>query len=116
MSGTANMTEEVFDGGPLLRWERKLRLVKPGRQLNARRALLAVLIAWLPLAVLNAAQFLVFGDESAKSFFSDFAVNARFLMAVPALVVAEAECVPRLGRIVVHFAESGLVGPRLEVD
>jgi hypothetical protein len=68
-----------------------------------------VLIAWVPLAVWAGIRFLFSGDESAGSFFSDFAVNARFLVALPALILAEAECVPKLGRIVNHFAESGLV-------
>lgn len=106
---TANDNDELFDGGPLLRWERSLGIVRPGRQLAVRRTLLAVLIAWVPLAVLAAAQFLLFADESAKSFFSDIAVQVRFLMAVPALIFAEAECIPRLGRIVSHFGETGLV-------
>lgn len=114
MSGAANVNDRLFDGSPLLRLERSLGLVKPGRPLVLvpRRALLAVLIGWLPLAVLAAAQLLISSDESAKSFFSDFAVHARFLLAVPALIFAEAECIPRLGKIVNHFAETGLVvGP-----
>jgi hypothetical protein len=112
MDATTNVDDELFDGGPPLRLERSLGLVKPGRPQVARRALLAVLIAWLPLAVLSAAQFLISSDESTKSFLSDFAVHARFLVAVPALIFAEAECIPRLGRIVSHFAETGLVaGP-----
>lgn len=106
---TANVDDEIFDGGPLLRWERSLGLVKGDRPRAARRTLLAVLIAWLPLVILAAAQFLIWGDESAKWFFSDFAVNARFLIAVPALIYAEQECIPRLGRIVRHFDESGLI-------
>jgi hypothetical protein len=109
MSANANVNDELFGGGPLLRWERSLGLIKPGRQLAARRTLVAVLIGWVPLAVLAAAQFLFSGDESAKSFFSDIAVHARFLVAVPALIFAEAECIPLLGRIVNHFAETGLV-------
>ena len=109
MSGNVNVKDDLFFGGPLLRWERSLRLVKPGRPLVARRTLLAVLIGWLPLAVLTAVQLLISADESAKSFVSDFAVHARFLVAVPALILAEAECIPRLERIVNHFAEAGLV-------
>ena len=100
MSGTANVNDELFEGGPLLRLERSLGLVKPGRPLVAKRASLAVLIGWLPLFVLAAAQLLILSDESARSFFSDFAVHARFLVAVPALIFAEAECLPRLGKIV----------------
>ena len=105
MSDTANVNDGLFDGGPLLRWERSLFRGKPGRPL-VRRTLLAVLIGWLPLAVLAVAQQLLSGDESAKSFFFDFAIHARFLVALPALIFAEAECIPRLGRIVNHFAES----------
>lgn len=109
MSDEANANDELFSGGPLGRWERSFGLVKPGRPRAARRSLLAVLIAWLPLAVLAGVQFLMSGDESARSFFSDIAVHVRFLMAVPALIFAETECIPRLGRIVNHFAETGLV-------
>jgi len=96
---TANVNDELFDGGQLLHWERSLGLVKPGRQLPGRRTLLAVLIAWAPMVVLAAVQLLISADGSAKSFFSDIAVHARFLLAVPALIFAEAECIPRLGRI-----------------
>jgi hypothetical protein len=109
MGSTANINDDLFDGGPLARGERVLRLVKPGQPQAVKRALIAVLIGWLPLAVLAAVQLLFSADDSTKSFFSDFAVHARFLVAVPALIFAEAECIPRLGRIVNHFAESSLV-------
>ena len=106
---TAIPNNELFEGGPLLRLERSLRLVKHRRSLATKRTLVAVLIGWVPLAVLAAAQLLFSGDESAKSFFSDIAVHARFLVAVPALTFAESESIPLLGRIVNHFAETGLV-------
>ncbi len=106
---TANVNDEIFDGGPLQRWERSLRLTRRGRPRAARRALLAVLIGWVPLAVLAAVQLLIKGDESGKSFFSDIAVNARFLITLPALMYAEQECIPRMGRIAHHFKESGLI-------
>jgi hypothetical protein len=106
---TANVNDELFESAPLLRWERSLGLVKSGRPRAARRSFFAVLIGWVPLAVLAGVQFLIFADDSSKSFFSDIAVHARFLVAVPALIFAEAECIPRLGRIVNHFAETGLV-------
>ena len=108
----ANVNDELCDGGPLTRWERSLGILKSRRSAFIKRTLLAILIAWVPLAVLAAVQFLFWSDQFAKSFFSDFAVHARFLMAVPALIYAEAECLPRLGRIVAHFEATGLVaGP-----
>lgn len=109
MTSAADTNDELFDSGPLLRWERWLGLVKSGRPIAAKRSVIAVLIGWVPLAVLSAAQYLISGDELAKSFFSDIAVHVRFLLAVPALILAEAECIPRLGRIVDHFAETGLI-------
>jgi len=109
---STNVNDAVFDNGPLTRWERSLGLTESGKSLFVRRTLIAVLIGWVPLVVLAGVQFLFWSDESAKSFFSDFAVHVRFLVALPALIFAEAECLPRLGRVVSHFEETGLVvGP-----
>jgi hypothetical protein len=75
MTGTANSNDELFDSGPLLRWERWVGLVKSGRPVATKRTLIAVLIGWVPLAIVSAVQYLISGDESAKSFFSDIAVH-----------------------------------------
>lgn len=107
-----SVNDELFDGGPLTRWERSLGFLKSRRLTFFKRSLIAILIGWVPLVVLAAVQFLFWSDQSARSFFLDFAVHARFLMAVPALIFAEAECLPRLGKIVTHFEATGLVvGP-----
>lgn len=105
----ANVKDATFEGGPLLHWERSLGLSRPDRPRAGWRVLLAVLIGWVPLAVMAAVEFFIVGDQGAKSFFTDFAANARFLVAVPALIYAEQECIPRLSRIAHHFADSGLV-------
>lgn len=107
MNVTANVNDELFHNAPPLRIERALGLIKPGRPHVARRALLAALIAWAPLAIIAKVQLLTFTNE--RSFFSDFGVHARFLVALPVLILAEAECVPRLGKIANHFHEAGFV-------
>jgi hypothetical protein len=71
-----------------------------------------VLIAWAPLALLALVQEIAFGDERARSFFVDFAAQARFLIAVPLLIIAEAVCLPRLERVGRLFVENGVVAPR----
>ena len=109
MSRSVDIGEDVFEGGPLLRWERSLGFIKPVGAQVGRRILIAVAIGWLPLAVLAAVELLISSDASAKSFFYDFAVHARFLIAIPVLIFAESECVPRLGNIVKHFVETGLI-------
>ena len=109
MSGSANITDDLFEGSSLLRLERSLGFVNPVGPQVGRRILIAFMIGWLPLAVLAAVEYLISSDGSSKSFFYDFGVHSRFLVAIPALILAESECVPRLGKIVKHFAETGLI-------
>jgi hypothetical protein len=49
------------------------------------------------------------GHHVAMPFLRDFAVHARFILAVPLLIFAEATLGPHLGRASVHFIHSGLV-------
>src|SRR3954471_13363940 len=98
MSSGENVND-LFEAGLLLRLQRYLGLVKRTESEVTRRILLGILIGWFPLAVLSITQFLFLSGESLTSFFYDFSVYARFLVAVPALIFAETECVPRLGTI-----------------
>jgi len=45
-------------------------------------------------------------DQGSKSFFTDFAAYGRFLIAAPILVLAEGDCIPRMGRIARHFLDA----------
>jgi hypothetical protein len=100
---------QVFDGGPPLRLQRSLGLVKPEQPCILRRALFSATIAWVPLALATAAQTLFRGDGSVNWFFSDFSIHARYLIALPALIFAERDCIPQLEKIVRHFVDIGLV-------
>ena len=101
--------QHVFDGGPPLRLQRSLGLVKPEQPRLLRRALFAAIIAWAPLALATAVQTLLSGDASFNWFFSDFSIHTRYLIALPALIFAEWDCIPRLEKIVRHFVDIGLV-------
>jgi hypothetical protein len=90
--------QALFEGGPPSAVQNRLRLLKPGQRCIVRRILLVILVAWLPL--------LVTGGES---FSSDLGAHARYLIAVPLLMLAEAVCAPQLGAIARHFLESRLV-------
>lgn len=107
MSVTADVNNELFHNAPPLRIERALGLIKPGRPHVVKRALLAALIAWAPLAIVSIVELFTFQND--RSFFSDFGVHARFLVALPVLILAEADCTPRLGRIANHFYEGGFI-------
>lgn len=101
--------QHVFDGGPPLRLQRSLGLVKPEQPRLIRRALFTATLAWVPLALATAAQTLFRGDNSVNWFFSDFSIHTRYLVALPALIFAESDCIPRLEKIVRHFVDIGLV-------
>ena len=109
MSDAIYTDQHIFDGGPPMRLQRSLGLVKPEQPRVVRRALLAAGIAWLPLALVTLVQTLRSADGSANAFFGDFSVHARYLVALPALILAERDCIPQFERIVRHFLDVGLI-------
>jgi hypothetical protein len=90
---------------------RRLRLIKPEHRAQAfRRVLIAMAVAWLPLAVLCTAQAYASGHvELLHAFFTDMAVHARFLLAVPILILSEYITLPRLDLTARHFVTSGII-------
>jgi hypothetical protein len=109
MAVTAEMGDGLFDGGPPLWLHRSLGFIRPRRLRVSTRALCVALIGWAPLAALAAAEALILRRPMSMSFFSDFGAYARYLVALPALIFAVADCLPRLGCIVRHFVEAGIV-------
>jgi len=73
------------------------------------RALGAILIAWVPLAVLSAVQGLALGPTRRLSFLLDVSAYSRFLIALPLLILAEGFALPLLGHIVRHIARPELL-------
>ena len=109
MSGTVPISDELFDGGPPLRWEKSLGLVRPPERRIARRVVLTISIGWLSLALLATVQVFAFGDNAARSFFLDLATYGRYLIAAPLFILAEADCIERFGRIACHFLTGGFI-------
>jgi hypothetical protein len=109
MNVKALQSGELLYGGPPHRLQRSLGLIKPGDPMIARRAELVVLAGWVPLVALAVVQSFILRNQMAKSFFSDFAVYARSLVAAPLFIIAEADCIPRLGKVARHFLAAGLV-------
>jgi hypothetical protein len=73
------------------------------------RALGAILIAWVPMAVLSAVEGLALGPTRRESFLLDVAAYSRFLIALPLLILAEGFALPLLGHIVRHLARPELL-------
>jgi hypothetical protein len=116
MSGGAGTSAEAtppehvpFESAPPHRFESWLGLIRAGSPRVVRRAVLALVIGWVPLALLT----LLHGDfmrpDHANAFIFDFGAHARFLITAPLLILAESLCAPRLAAIARHFVTGGLV-------
>ncbi|WP_130618747.1 hypothetical protein [Dyella amyloliquefaciens] len=105
--------QSIFDEPRHVTVLRRMRLIKPEHRAQAsRRIMLAVAIGWLPLALLCLLQWLILQRPSSASFFTDVAAYARFLIAVPILILSDYIILPRLDAIAQYFVHSGLVIPR----
>jgi hypothetical protein len=97
-------------GGPTYRIQKRLGLIHENSPRIVRRAFLAILMTWVPLLALSALQGNAIGHRIAVPFLRDFAVHARFLLAVPLLLFAETILGPHLAHAAAHFITSGVVG------
>ena len=100
----------VVIGGPLFQALRRAHLTGDTLQLVRRRILAAGIIAWIPLLVLAAIDGKAWGHAVAVPFLYDIDAHARFLVALPLLIVAEIVVHLRMRGIVTQFVTRGLVG------
>ena len=106
---TSPQTNHLFINEPFPHFQRSLNLFRPVREKVIRRALIVLLLGWFPLV------FLILAEDysnsvSLKSFFTDFGVHARSLIAAPLLVLVELPCLRRLDEIIEYFPGAGIVG------
>jgi hypothetical protein len=99
-------------GGPLHWFQVRFGYASEERQRVVRRALLAVIFMWLPLLILSLVQKQAYGTQIKISFLRDLAVNVRFLIAAPILILAESGIDRRWRDLVLQFLRSGLVGEK----
>jgi len=99
----------VIRGGPTYQLQVRLGMAGEERLGVALRTLGLVLVCWLPLLILSLTQGLAYSRSLQIPFLRDFAVNVRFLVSLPILVLAELGIDRRLRAIVIHFVDSGLV-------
>jgi hypothetical protein len=112
---TAPEPTNPFGTGPFQALLHAVRLRSGAEDAIGRRAVLALIVAWVPLAILAQLQGLAIGTGRA-SFLQDFAAYARFLVAIPLLVAAEAPARRWLTRVLLHFPEARLIPPAREAE
>jgi hypothetical protein len=96
-------------GGPLFQALRRTHLAGDALQLVRRRIGAMAIIAWVPLLALSAADGKAWGNAVAVPFLRDIDAHARFLVALPLLVVAEIVVHRRMQPVVAQFVTLGLV-------
>lgn len=94
-------------GGPWHRLQEKLGLLSSPN--SARRVALSTLVTWFPLLALSAVQGLAVGNAVRVPFLYDFAAYARFLVAIPLLILAEGLIGREIAAVAAHFGRSGLI-------
>jgi hypothetical protein len=99
----------ITHGGPLHWLLVRLGFAGDTRQLVVGRPSLAILITWLPLFVLSVIAGQAFGHQVKIPFIRDYAVNVRFLIALPILILAEPGIDNRWRILVLEFLRSKLV-------
>ena len=109
---TLSNETELFDGGPPRRLETALRLIRPDKPRSIRCILLVALIGWVPLLLLAALQSLLLGQDKLTYLLTDIATHARYLVAVPLLVMAEFLTLPKLGSTVRQFVFANMIRDR----
>lgn len=99
----------LFAHAPPMAVQRRLGLARPDQLHAGRRALLVVLIGWVPIVLLTLVQVALRGDDGITSLLFETGAHARYLVAAPLLIIAEGQCATRLGATVRTFIEAGLV-------
>jgi hypothetical protein len=98
-------------GGPLFQLLRKAHLEGDALELIHWRTLASIAITWIPLLVISAITTGV-GSNTQISFVRDIEVHARFLLALPILIVAELLVHSRTRPLVRRFLEWRIVLPK----
>jgi hypothetical protein len=98
----------MFEDGPPSGLLRRLGLFRSGQSIVARARIVAF-VAWAPLLLLAGLQSLITGGADLVSLAGSVGLHARYLVAAPLLVLADATCGAQLGAIVKQFARGGLV-------
>jgi hypothetical protein len=99
-------------GGPLYQIWRRTHLAGDALQLLQRRVIVNVLLTWLPLLLLSAAEGHAWGGSIELPFIGDVEMHARLLLALPLLILAELVVHERMRPVVEQFL-TGTLSPEV---
>jgi len=100
-------------GGPFYEAQRALGLMPNGTLGVGRRVAAVIALTWLPIMLLALLSGRLFEGVAAEPLLRHFGIHARFLLALPAFIVAEAVLDGLTFSLIPHFETSGLVDDAL---
>src|SRR5260370_23972587 len=98
-------------GGPLYQIYLRTRLARPPLELLRRRIIALSMICWLPLLVLSLAEGHAVSGVHVP-FLLDIETYARFLVALPLLLVAEVVVHRRISPLILQFRKRDIISER----
>lgn len=108
----AHESELEFElGGPVYRLMQRIGLIQGAGPSIGRRVAGFLLITWVPLLIFSLIEGRALGPTPQESLLLDFAVYARFFLAMPLIFMAEVVAGPRLRAAGLHFVEGDFVRP-----
>ena len=99
-------------GGPLYQMLLRLRMLQPPLGLLYRRLVVIPVLAWMPLLILSLMDGRATGGV-AIPFLFDISAYARFLVAMPILILAEPFVHYRLRDVIRQFDERRVIPPAI---
>ena len=107
--GLASYDFSVMLGGPLFQMFRRANLCGDALQLLRRRLVVITLFAWLPLLILSALSGHLWNGVVRMPFLKDIEVHARFLLALPLLIIAEMVVHQRMLPLARQFLDRSMI-------
>ncbi|MEZ5557686.1 MAG: hypothetical protein R3E86_03975 [Pseudomonadales bacterium] len=109
MTEFINTGFSLVRGGPMHRLLQRLRLLDDDELPGARVALTLACIAWLPLVLFALAHPRPWSTAYASNVLVDAGAYARYLIAIPVLVIVDRSAHWRLNRLLGQFVETGII-------
>jgi hypothetical protein len=101
----------LFEAGPILHWLQQIGTLPPTAEQAAARAMVAVLVAWVPLPLLALWSGRAFGATDLP-LVQDIQVHVRALITLPLYILAAQEAQNVLSKSVQQFVTRGIVRPQ----
>ena len=96
-------------GGPVFRLCRRSHLSGATLERLGRRVVVITLFAWVPLLLLSVFEGYALGGAIKVPFLQDIEANARFLVALPVLIIAELVVHRRISPLIRKFVDRRIV-------